>query len=218
MEPKWRQTDKSVVLPNCPDHEAIGLYYYRTYTPGGGFSHSPDNNAIFNFKKSPLASPAQLFHKQKAIEEFAQDLKNLLKHQKRPVLLTPMPTSKTESDSEYDDRLFLTVLLACKSSDLFRPFPLLTREQTIGSLHSSSKQRTTESASEHLRINPDVLKDYPSGVSIALVDDVLTTGGTFTACRNLIRQAIPGVNVVGIFWAHSSRQTAILDMSQAPDN
>lgn len=42
---------------------------------------------------------------------------------------------------------------------------------------------------------------YQAGSTIALIDDVLTSGAQFAAARRRIAEVLPDVEVIGIFWA-----------------
>ena len=52
---RWRKTDASIWLYNCPEHESLNLLYGRIYTVGEDYSFSETNQQIKNLKIKPSA-------------------------------------------------------------------------------------------------------------------------------------------------------------------
>ena len=48
--------------------------------------------------------------------------------------------------------------------------------------------------------------DLSPHTHIVLIDDVITSGAHFAACKRKIRTNYPNMDIVGVFWAKSIRQ------------
>lgn len=72
--------------------------------------------------------------------------------------------------------------------------------------HASATKRDIDALHANLRFNPRALATRPSG--ILLLDDVLTTGATFVACKSVLQQNLPGIPVADIFVARRVPQPA----------
>ena len=111
-----------------------------------------------------------------------------------------IPSSLLESNPNYDNRMEKTLKLLgmlAPSISIVKPICLITE---IISAHSGGQR------------NPDSLKEnyqwrgfqrVPD--SIVIVDDVITTGGHYVACKNFIKQYHQDIDVFGVFWARTFR-------------
>ena len=75
---RWRRTDDSVWLYNCPEHKVLNLIYGRIYTVGEGYQFSDTNQQISNLKIKP-SETQRLRWKRVAIKKFADELTALLR-------------------------------------------------------------------------------------------------------------------------------------------
>jgi predicted amidophosphoribosyltransferase len=199
----WKRAGRDITLVHCPDHEAIGLWYARIYTARAGFQYSDSNQLIFNLKKDPKAKEAELVHKRKAIQQFASELTVLLggRTDGPPFYLIPIPSSKTPSHSEFDNRLDEVARLVCDAVPRAKYCPILVRRSDISQAHKAEAERDPEVTYASVEVDLSLYSGQIESKSLVLVDDVLTTGATFTGCRRRVLEAIPGSKVSGIFWA-----------------
>ena len=203
---RWTIFDR-VNLSECPHIKESGTCYYLMTRKRGGYDASDANSKISNLKKSPACKgQPQWRYKELAIEEFAHDIQglfnNLPPNQLDHIALVPIPPSKELSDPLYDDRIVQVCTKAAQGSGL-RFADLLHNKSSVDSYHTSSKQRTVEDIIQNLYIAAPI----PNNIrAIFLVDDVLTTGAHFAACKDVLQKAYQntyGVNlpISGIFWA-----------------
>ncbi len=171
-------------------------YYARDYIARGGYSASEANQHISNFKKPPhLKGTAQWRYKLEAIDLFATEVAAALVH---GVSVATIPTSKRTDDPEYDSRMTdMTDLLKAKRPDLTIEMPFACEASTTPAHHGGS--RNIDALAANLR-----WLGLSSGcATLVIIDDVLTTGAHYQACRRLVAQHAPHVNVAGLFWART---------------
>jgi hypothetical protein len=189
------------------EHRHLSLddecYYACTYTSGKDYTFSDANSKINNLKKSPLLRDTpQWRFKTRAINLFAQvfsetipglgDINNMT--------FVPIPSSKARDHEEYDPRMSL--VLAKIKLDGFDYRELLYNETSRASFHTASNRRDIDELEANLRFDEDLIQNL--GDTIVLVDDMVTTGASFCACRNVILNRFPGKQVIGLF---ASRRT-----------
>ena len=170
-------------------------YFAREYTSEGGYKASTANNLINNFKKDPSKRGTnQWFYKERAAKQFAEELAESLPDDCH---IAVIPTSKPDGHPEYDPRFDMMLGNFLKARPDITVCAPIYRTEACQSLHTGGRRSVTE-----------VLKtlrwqgfDDETPSSIFLLDDVLTCGTTFRACKLLLTQHCPGIEIVGIFWA-----------------
>lgn len=193
MACQWKKLD-----PNTTQQFPVRLssqdvcYYAREYTSGASYKDSEANQDITNLKKHPrYRQTNSWYYKNQAIKKFAQELSEIL----GPAHVSAIPTSKTPDDEEYDSRLedVLQIVSAIKPAvTIQHPFRL---RQSHQSAHLGGK-RSEQSFYDLL----EWVGFLGEPNHIVLIDDVLTTGSHFNACKRLIQENHPGFRVFGIFW------------------
>jgi hypothetical protein len=175
-------------------------YFLREYTSGRGFAHSETNRLILNLKKSPDRRGRPEWHyKEQAIQQVAREFRASLNLQRlRAVTFVPMPPSKRRDDPLYDDRM-LRVLHALDEERQLDIRELLLLAESTGPSHAAIARPTITELIANLEIN-DVAA-HPAPTSIALVDDVLTTGAHFVSAKHVLATRFPGVSIRGLFAA-----------------
>lgn len=176
-------------------------FYYMVHTDGG-YQESEANQRMFNLKK-PLDRRGlyDWRYKGEAIGQFANDLTDFLERSsflKDKTLLVPMPTSKRTDSSEFDDRLMRVVSQAAEATGLAW-LPLFDVHQDVVPSHVGGTRNVTALQS-NITLNYDGSTLAPFEV-ILLIDDMITTGAHYVACRDLLQREVPHAQIAGIFWA-----------------
>jgi hypothetical protein len=176
------------------------VYFLREYTSGRGFTHSETNRLILNLKKPPdRRGRPEWRYKEEAIRQVAREFRESLTLQRlRAVTFVPMPPSKRKGDPLYDDRM-LRVLHAFDEERQLDIRELLVLAASTEPAHATAARPTVEQLIANLEIDEDFAQ--PSPTSIALVDDVLTTGAHFVAAKRVLTARFPGLSVRGLFVA-----------------
>lgn len=177
----------------------------REFIAHGGYSAGDGNQCISNFKKKPeTRNTFQWPHRMRAVDQFAKELSSIVPPGST---LATIPTSKIRGQPDYCDRFEeLAVRLVNRRSDLIMVTPI-TRIQTAGSLHSGQRTRCVEDEVARLEW---VGFPGPAPARLYLVDDVITAGTMFKACKRFLAHYSPTTTAVGIFWRGWSGPTPIL--------
>ncbi|HYC59917.1 MAG TPA: hypothetical protein VEK79_10170 [Thermoanaerobaculia bacterium] len=175
-------------------------YFLREYTAGRGYTGSETNHLILNLKKPPdRRGKPEWRYKERAIEQVAREFRasvNLAAL--RRVTLVPMPPSKAKRDPLYDDRM-LHMLRVMDEEHLLDIRELLAIQDSTDAAHTTTTRPTVAALIANLEVD-DTLA-HPAPRSIALVDDVLTTGAHFVAAKTVLATRFPGVPIRGLFVA-----------------
>lgn len=198
---RWRKTDGSVRLAYCQEHEELQLIYGRIYTPGMGFAYSETNQFINNLKILKSADQNRLYYKEQAIKRFAAEVCSLLQVFAFPITLVPIPPSKTSAHPDYDDRVDQVARLIAERLAYVQYLPILYRTVDTESHHASRRGRDPERIYRDISINESFAASYDGESLITLLDDVLTSGAHYSACRRRLCDRFKDEEVAGIFWA-----------------
>jgi hypothetical protein len=195
MPCQWKRLDRRTVqdFPVYLDDDDE-CYYAREYVSHGGYDCSEANRIISNFKKHPSKrNTSQWYWRDEAVRQFARELQHLLAER---ATVGVIPSSKRPGHPDYDGRFpdLLTALRAIMPQIKIVE-PIRCRESHTPAHHGGDR-------------HPDLI--YPKlewiGCSsrpehIVLIDDLLTTGGHFKACKRIIQENYPRLKVIGVFWA-----------------
>jgi hypothetical protein len=175
-------------------------YFLRVYTSGRGFAHGETNRLILNLKKPPdRRGRPEWRYKEAAIAQVAREFRASLDLAAlRSVTLVPMPPSKRTDDPLYDDRM-LQVLRSMDVEQALDIRELLVIRASTDPAHTVMSRPSVADLIANLDINEDLAEPAPR--SIALVDDVLTTGAHFVAAKTALAARFPGVPIRGLFVA-----------------
>jgi len=185
-------------------------YYLGEYTARKDFGYSATNNLISNFKKGmDRRGKAEWKYKDQALADIAKAFRVALDDSALSrFTFVPVPPSKSKTDEMYDDRVTRMLWK-------IRPVPPLDVRELIVQTESSiasheSEVRPSPNDIEELYEIDDSLSSNPIE-SIAVVDDMLTTGAHFRAAKHVLSIAFPDASVIGLFVTRRVPDTAELD-------
>lgn len=197
-----------------PDHSYLteddDCYFLGEYTARGGFAYSTTNSLILNFKKGlDRRGRPEWRYKGRAIRAAAAAFRSALNPEALDVLtFVPIPPSKARGHPLHDDRL--TQML----HDIRRDPPLDVRELIIqakstDAVHGMESRPRPQDIEALYRIDDTLAAPAPG--TIAVVDDLLTTGAHFRAGQSLLAARFPAANVIGLFIARRAPDTDNLE-------
>lgn len=197
--------DKSILHNHSYLEETDHCFFFMEYTARKSFEYSPANQIIKNLKKpvdTKETSPYEWKYKQQEIINISNIFKNSLVPRINPALYTfvPIPPSKCKSDPLYDDRIFkiLNNTFPNNSGDVR---DLIEFVESKDYTHHTGV-RDPELLKANMSLNKSQLNHLK--VNIILVDDVITSGAHFKACKEFILEKCPTVKLIqGVFIART---------------
>lgn len=198
----WSGSLRQVGDLERPDHwyltEEDLCYFFGEYTAYKGYAHSVTNQLIANLKKKPSTrGTPQWSYKMAAISRVARAIAANINPEALPTLtFVPVPPSKPPSSPEYDDRMTQVARQIAPGCDVRE---ILQTAQDRDPRHLSGDKRDPVALRTTLEIRRELIASPPT--RIILLDDVLTTGCSYTVCKSMLSEAIPGVEIFGIFVA-----------------
>ena len=186
-----------------PDHYWLTdddrCYFLGEYTARQGYAYSPTNQLIWNFKKTPdRRGRPEWRYKEQSIRQAAAAFRQALGDDPPPLVFVPVPPSKVRGDPLHDDRV-TRMLRAIWSDQAPDVREMIVQSESTDAAHESSQRPTPPEIEARYQVD-DTLA-IPEPESVAIVDDVLTTGAHFRAASSLLAARFPGVQIVGLFLA-----------------
>ena len=185
----WRLTD------------ADDCYFIGEYTASQGYSYSPTNHLISNFKKTmDRRGKPEWHYKDQAIQTAAAAFRRALAPKDLDRLtFVPIPPSKAKSDPLYDDRL-TRMLSAIRPKPPLDVRELVVQTESTDPVHVGDVVRPAPEEIQALyRIDETLTEPAPD--TIAVVDDILTTGAHFRAAKSVLSTHFPETSIIGLFIA-----------------
>lgn len=174
------------------------MFLFRRIHCPRRFSHSSTNQIIANIKKKPsVRGTAQWQHKINDMRRVARAIAGALRPDHlADITFVPIPPSKAATNPEYDPRM---LQIAGAISPLADVRELIVTRGDRPAAHESEQRLRPDELAQHLQIREDLV----AGVrrELILIDDVITTGCSFVACRDVLRRCLPNTRVMGIFAA-----------------
>jgi predicted amidophosphoribosyltransferase len=174
-------------------------FFFGEYLPREGYGASPTNRLIFNYKKSVARrGQPEYVYKERAIKDVSGLLGHALSpHAVRACTFVPVPPSKVKRDVLYDDRLVQS-LQGVPGIDVRELLVLTDSARAHHEYQPDEKRPTPGNLYAILEVDPACLHP-PVQQTIVLFDDVLTTGAHFKACKQKLKEALPGRPIIGLF-------------------
>lgn len=139
--------------------------------------------------------------RQRAIDTFATELLNGLPNEATVAFI---PTSKVKGDPDYSDRIELLVTQVTKAAAarrktlrMIEPVEVVESTLAVHQEEHSGDRRDPDEIIRHWRLNPSCLEGVRE---LFVVDDVLTSGGHFTAFARIVQSQRPDIAIRGMFW------------------
>jgi predicted amidophosphoribosyltransferase len=189
-------------------------FYFMEYTSDTHFLYSPANDLISNFKKSPeFRDQPQWIHKERVIREVADIFAQyLLPATNLPdVMLVPMPPSKIKDHPHYDDRMMQVLTRLQQRDGGLDIREILTCRENTEPFHATTNKRSPEKIAQNLCIDSGLCNTTKT--KILLIDDMVTSGAHFKACKNKLLEVFPQGIIKGLFIA---RRTFKADKTVSP--
>lgn len=204
---RWTLVD-GVVGASRPWLGPDDLCYYYLMRDSRGYGEGPRaaaNSLIINFKRDPtLYKPysGPMYYKGQAVRTLAGYVADFFRCEEAalggaPVFLVPIPTSKPRRSASHDPRMDDLCRQVEGALGWVKFVPLLDTIKDIGKAHAGTAQR--EPAVIASNISCGELPVCDGNPVVVLIDDVLTTGAHYAACRSIVRSAYPEAMVLGLF-------------------
>lgn len=184
-----------------PDHTFLTAedtcWFFGEYTPRAGYAHSQTNGLINNLKKpiNTRGTP-QWKYKERAIATVATAIRRNLNAGSHATIV-PIPPSKLPDAPDYDARM---VQVARSIGQGVEVRDMLVAVAEREARHTIQGRRDPEELRKSLGFHPSGQRD-PAPSRVILLDDVLTTGCSFSVCKAMIHELWPDAAVYGLFVA-----------------
>ena len=177
-------------------------YFLGEYTPGEGYDYSGMNSFIYNFKKSP-EKKEHWRYKEKVIKDISNILISLRVWKKiKNYTWIPMPPSKAMGHPLHDDRLLQVLKILKSKENAFDYRELVKIISTREPAHNIKKDRPRPKEHyQNYKIDTDLIEPHPS--KIIIFDDIVTTGSSFKAMQQILKETYPNADIFGLFIARS---------------
>jgi len=201
---QWRRIDRRI--ESTPSKLSLDdiCFYYRDYIEGG-HKASDSNQLVCNFKIEPHIeneNPSRWAYKQLAVEQCIQDYKMFFNRffAQNPAIsvgLIPIPPSKGKSSIEYDNRMVRVAKCLEKGYLGITVCDVLDTNSLLLPAHLGGTREISE-IKDCLSIE---LYSFDTYGVVFVLDDMITSGAHYVACKELLKEYHPNINVAGLFWS-----------------
>jgi len=187
---------------HLPDHYHLDrddvCYFMGEYTTGKGYRYSSTNQFILNLKKSvQRRGMPEYWHKEQAIRQAGGLLNSVLNPEFIKVgTFVPVPPSCAAGDPLYDDRITQVIAQIAPNVDVRE---LVRQIVSTQGAHLLQDRPGPQDIYDNYEIDESLAAPVP--LTIAVVDDVLTTGAHYKAMARILKERFPNVQVTGLFLA-----------------
>ncbi len=204
-------------------------FYAREYQAGKNWKSGETNQLISNFKKLRSfknlehngqtvqdVSPEEWHYRKEAVTQFQKEWiyffeDYIQQTSDREVTVTAIPSSKTKTDQEYNNRFEDLFEELTKTFGTLYPDIILNVEwpveikSTMPAFHISSENRLPPKQIKKNYIWRGFKQQSPK--TLFIFDDVITTGAHFRAMSDFLRENEYKGDILGIFWAKAINKT-----------
>ena len=177
-------------------------YFLGEYQARAGFAASVMNNTIANLKK-PVSKRGlpEYRYKDAAINQANSMIRNALSAQGIATsTFIPIPPSKCRTDALFDDRMMRILSGGTPPLDVRDIFQMRISLRPHHEYQEGERRPTVADLEAAIDVD-DAQLQQPLGNPVFLVDDVITNGTHFKACKRLILDRVPQSQIVGLFLA-----------------
>lgn len=192
-----------------PDHYRLDstdeCCFVGEYTARAGYSYSATNDLVHNLKKGmERKDRPEWRYKISAIATASLQLRNSLNPDYlRVATFVPIPPCRAKDDPLYDDRMVQILRQFGSDVDVRE---LIVQSESYDASHGGATSRPgPDELYQRYQIDQTLIEPVPR--SIAVVDDVLTTGAHFKAMQRMLNETFPGVPLIGLFLARRVPET-----------
>jgi len=205
----WRRIDRSIEsTPSNLNTEDI-CFYFRDYIDGG-YGESRSNQLVLNLKITPYIkteNPWRWPYKVMAIEQCVLDYRQffdrfLPANSSIPVRLVPMPPSKAKASPEYDNRMALIAERLAQIYPTTAVCDIFDVKWNMTPAHQGGSRIVSE-IKDALIIEDAPLTEFSV---VFLLDDMITSGAHYIACKELLQERYPRIVVAGLFWSRKKHE------------
>lgn len=205
---RWSKIDK-IEIYGFPYLSADDICYYLVERLRGSWEMGFANSLVSNFQKDVGRyhdNPDVMAYKSQAIERFARSISSVIARRPRrcPIVIVPMVTSKPKSHPWFDDRLQRVAHWVAdhRSGEVVVDDVLDVKEEMMQAKAGGVRDPCILGSNIVV-----VAPRYPEAETVLLVDDVITTGGHFAACKAIACSLYPAAKVVGLFLARQKNSS-----------
>jgi predicted amidophosphoribosyltransferase len=175
-------------------------FFFMTYTRLNQ-GYTKENDLILNFKKKvDRRGKPEWKYKLAAIDSVAKlFIENIPPIGKPNVLFIPIPPSRCKEDKMYDDRVVKVLDKFCEARPNTEYREILSITENMTPTHES--KMSPKDLMKYIRVDKQLCD--PPKKYIYLVDDVITDGSHFKACKNILQSAFPKATIKGLFIART---------------
>jgi hypothetical protein len=215
LDESWSAALRKIGDLERPDHWHLTAdeecYFFGEYTAGADYAHSRTNSIINNLKKNPsLRNTAQWQHKERAIRECGAAIAaNIKPDHFSDIAFVPIPPSKCRGSLGYDDSVTQIARAISPKADV-REIIYSTVDRDA--MDARQVRRDPNALRSALSIHRELVDHHPSYA--ILLDDMLTTGCSFTVCKAMLLRVWLNTTIVGIFIARRTiaKPTNVVDL------
>ena len=207
---RWRLIDRRVDLtPSELSIDDQWCYYYRDKIDGG-YSASESNQLIFNLKAPKNCekdNPPRWSYKLSALERFVSDCRlffdDFIKWNPNALIgIVPVFSSKPKSHIEYDSRIESVARALEASYPQIEALDVFDINEEFQPSHLGGT-REISALVENVIVSNLSLEKYDV---LFLLDDVITSGAHYIACKKLLIELCPEIAIAGLFWAKTEQK------------
>lgn len=201
LDASWTGRLRTIGDLERPDHYHLTkddeCAFFGEYTSGKSWAHSSTNQVIYNLKKKPSRARGtpQWMHKVRTIGDLGAAIRRcVVPEALSTTLFVPIPSSKGPTHEDYDPRM---MQVAHQIGAPARAMELISNVCDRDAFHENANTRDPEELKQQLNVSSAQIPDDVE--RIILLDDMVTTGCSFRACKDLLLDQYPGRSVYGLF-------------------